>query len=106
MDPIAKLKAEMEAKKRKVQALDVSAEGAGSGDSAPKKKVYRTNGQTKQLLREIGVAAQVNASEHKSVHARMIQKTAQKTAANCNLNSGQHPLWGNESVVPTRLRRG
>ena len=67
MDPIAKLKAEMEAKKRKVQALDVSAEGAGSGDSAPKKKVYRTNGQTKQLLREIGVAAQVNASEHKSV---------------------------------------
>ena len=67
MDPIAKLKAEMEAKKRKVQALDVSAEGAGSGDSAPKKKVYRTNGQTKQLLREIGVAAQANASEHKSV---------------------------------------
>ena len=65
MDAIAKLKEELEAKKRKVDALagKDAASSEGAAESAPaKKKVYRTNGQTKQLLKEMQVSVS-SASE-------------------------------------------
>ena len=68
MDAIAKLKEELEAKKRKVDALagKDAASSEGAAESAPaKKKVYRTNGQTKQLLKEMQVSVS-SASEHRT----------------------------------------
>ena len=67
MDPIARLKAELEAKKRKLGEAAADADGSGAGADAagqtPKKKVYRTNGQTKQLIKGMQVSVS-SASGH------------------------------------------
>jgi pre-mRNA-splicing factor 18 len=63
MDPIAKLKAEMEAKKRKLGEHGGAGAAAGEGGAA-KKKTYRTNGQAKQMLVEMSVSV-ASTSAHK-----------------------------------------
>ena len=60
MDAIVKLKEELEAKKRKVAELGSGTEG--TADSATKKKVYRTNGQNKQLMKQMHVSVSSTGS--------------------------------------------
>jgi len=66
MDVLAKLTADLAAKKRKVEGASVGAAGDGASavEGGLKKKVYRTNGQTKQLLQQ-KMAVEVK-SAHKS----------------------------------------
>ena len=63
MDAIAKLKEELEAKKRKLSEQQGGA-AAAAGEGGAKKKTYRTNGQTKQMLQEMRVSV-TSASAHK-----------------------------------------
>ena len=63
MDAIAKLKEELEAKKRKLSEQQGGA-AAAAGEGGAKKKTYRTNGQTKQMLQEMRVSVK-STSAHK-----------------------------------------
>ncbi len=62
MDAIAKLKAELEAKKRKLSEQQGGA-AVVAGEGGAKKKTYRTNGQTKQMLQEMRVSVKSKSRE-------------------------------------------
>ena len=64
MDAIAKLKVELEAKKRKLSEHGAAAGAAAGEGGAAKKKTYRTNGQAKQMLGEMRVSV-ASTSAHK-----------------------------------------
>jgi pre-mRNA-splicing factor 18 len=59
MDAISKLKAELDAKKRKLSEKGT----CGTVSAGAKKKTYRTNGQAKQMLQEMRVSV-TSASAH------------------------------------------
>jgi len=83
MDPIAKLKEELEAKKRKLQ--EVASTTATTENTEKKKKVYLTKGQTKKLLEQSSSSqAQENSEssnkESESISSQQVDNGSGQTA--------------------------
>ena len=100
MDPIAKLKAELEAKKRKLDEVAAGRDGVGGAAAAadaPKKKVYRTNGQTKQLMKGMHVSVAAASGHQDGAEGPF---SPEQTAA----QSGGSKKWIPKEEVIKRLR--